>query len=374
MARIKVSESELKRIIRESVESVLNEGLISKTQPVTLAQLIKDIGYTGNVQNLVSRAGNSKFTPFQWADAIEKLNVGRNASLGTVYKNLAAKIRSSVEDRDAVAQGMKDVMNGPNADVNIGATGRFNPGAGEGMDPNGKPMTFNQIMNVIQGAAAQRPSSAIKFSDITTGSAGVLRGQKPERVKNTIMNQLKKAGVTLKQTNPKGLQSATNILTQWVNGQNQAIQLREVASALATIGKVLNPARNEVPVVAGFQRLLNSFGMTDAKGTRYAVDGVIGANTSAALKQVGYKDIYEYKDNIINLQKTLGVKEDGIVGNDTLNAIQQAGIKSFDELRRYVRNANSGPKIQTDMPGLLRTQVQNTAPQPTIMPRPGATR
>lgn len=261
--------------------------------------------------------------------------------------------------------------------------GNYQPGAGEGMDKSGKPMTFNEIMNVIH-QAGQRGDAAITFTDMTTGSAGYLRGQNPEHVKKTILKQLDYAGRTLSKTDPQNYQKASNIINNWISGKNQSIRIKDVAWAMSVIGKILNTSRNEIPVVMGLQKALNYFGIKDSKGRQFKVDGVIGPETSAALKNAGFKDIYEWKDTIYNYQQKQNVppKPDGIVGNNTIKAFQNSNLTSIDMLNRYKTgavdnnltnvNQNTSAKVSNVLntannQPITLTQSQGNGPRPGMM-------
>lgn len=87
----------------------------------------------------------------------------------------------------------------------------------------------------------------------------------------------------------------------------------------------------------GLQKALNYFSIKDTKGRPFKVDGVIGDETSAALKNIGYKDIYEWRETITNYQKMHNVppRPDGIVGDNTLKAFQASNLTNINQLSRY---------------------------------------
>jgi hypothetical protein len=352
MNRIKLSQKKLKQIIRESIKSTLNEGLIDKNTPITLGELIKAIGYTGNVNNLIQRAGTNKATPEQWANLIEKQNVGRNQALGTVYKQLANQIRQSVEDRSAVATGMEKSLNNGGE-----IRGQYD------MPIKVNPKNFTTIAQAVQHIARQNPDRRLSFRKEFIDSTGIFNGLNLAQVQNTIANKIRLAKGTLQQTNPNAATFLSTI-EQWIGQGAQYIPAPQLAQAFAALEKILNTSRNDTPIVAGFQKLLNLFGMKDAKGRPFAVDGAIGQNTSAALRQLGYKDIFAYANDIEAVQKALGLQKiDGIAGNDTINAIRNNGINSFEAIKSIARRQNPNDMINTNLS--VQTNPQNFGPQLT---------
>jgi lysozyme family protein len=118
--------------------------------------------------------------------------------------------------------------------------------------------------------------------------------------------------------------------------------------------------------VSGFQQTLNLFGLKDNKGKPFAVDGIIGQNTSAALKQNGFNNIFDFIDVVKGVQKALGLKDDGIVGNNTLAAFQQNGINSFDKLKNFARvkaSRENWAQNQVSQANLTMPTPQLNAPQ-----------
>jgi lysozyme family protein len=182
---------------------------------------------------------------------------------------------------------------------------------------------------------------------------------------------------TLQQTNPENAQKAKDIIDKWLAG-GYPYRINDVHWSMNVFDQALKSSRNDMPAVRGFQQTLNLFGLKDAKGRPFAVDGIVGQNTSAALRQNGFKSIFDFINVVKGVQKALGLKVDGIVGKNTLAAFQQAGITSFDALRKYLAfitrkqnqsaiasvNAKSAPAIN---------QPQVTAPtQPATLARPKA--
>lgn len=351
MSKIKLNEKRFKEIVRESIKNALNEGMIDKNTPVTLGELINAIGYTGNVSGLIQRAGANKATPDQWAASIEKQNVGRNQAMGTVYKQLANQIRQSVQDRGAVAAGMeKSLNNGGEIQGQYDTPVKVNP------------KNFTSIAQAVQYTARQNPNRTLSFQKEFTDSVGIFRGLNQAQVQNTIAQKIRFAKGTLQQTNPNAATFLSTI-EQWIGQGAQYIPAKQLAQAFAALEKILNTSRNDVPIVQGFQKAANMF----AGRQVLAVDGAIGKNTSAALQQAGFKDIFDFKNTVMGVQKALGLKPDGIVGKNTIAAFQQAGINSFDVLKNYTnalaKRANAPTAIvnpgQMNMPNQA---VQNQAP------------
>lgn len=356
MSKIKLNEKRFKEIVCESIKNVLNEGMIDKNTPVTLGELINAIGYTGNVNGLIRRAGANKATPDQWAASIEKQNVGRNQAMGTVYKQLANQIRQSVQDRGAVASGMEKSLNngGQLTPVNPYSTG---PGD-QNVSPKGK-MTYSQLTN----AMANVGNKTMTFQMALNGSVGPWNGQNPQTVKNIIDSQIRTRKQTaLQKFGQQNVTTAEAGLNNWLNGGNQSVTGKEVHSWMNVFDQPAT-SRNDVPIVQGFQKAANLF----AGRQVLAVDGAVGKNTSAALKQAGFRDIFDFKNTVAGVQKALGLKPDGIVGKNTIAAFQQAGINSFDVLKNYTnalaKRANAPTAIVN--PGQMNIPnqaVQSQAP------------
>ena len=322
---MKLNEKRLEKIINESIKKVLNEGAVAKNTPITFGELIKAIGYTGNVNNLVQKAGTYKATPDQWANFIQNIKVNGNRALGNVYAQLANQIRQSVVDQSAVDAGVKKSIE----------TGGEVRGIND-MPVKVNPKNFTTIAQAIQYIARQNPNRTLSFQREFTDSTGIFNGLNMAQVQNTIAQKVRVAKGTLQQTNQNAA-SYLSTIEQWIGQGAQYIPARQLAQAFGALEQILNTARNDIPAVRGFQQTLNLFGLKDTKGKPFAVDGIIGQNTSAALKQNGFNNIFDFINVVKGVQKALGLKDDGIVGQNTLAAFRQNGINSFDALKNFAR-------------------------------------
>lgn len=323
MAKIRISENELSKLIKKSILKEINEFPVAG-QKYTLADLLNKIDYNGNASSLISTAGNTENTPENWAKIIR--GAAKNAAQKIAYEQIANQIESSITNHQLVAQGIKDPRNDVN-NIAVGQTGRY--------DISGN--LYSQIMQ-IAGGLAQAAGSTYSVRDFLQAAQnqGALKGQTENSIKNAINKQIKSAGVTLAKTNPSAYKKYSWVLQKWMT-KNNPYRISEIRDALAAFGQVLNTSRNEIPTVMGLQKALNYFSIKDTKGRPFKVDGVIGDETSAALKNIGYKDIYEWKETITNYQKMHNVppRPDGIVGDNTLKAFQASNLTNINQLSRY---------------------------------------
>lgn len=354
MAKIRMTENKLKQIIRHSINNILNEESLNSNGAYTLPQILSAIGYDFNrydPQVLYKRFGTSASAkPGAWVEALKKIG----------QTGLAKNIENSILDQTAVNAGVKKATENPDADVKIGANGRY---TNEGN-------LFSQIMQYAGGLASTNKGGTYYLRDFlqSAQNAGLLKGQTAESVAKTIINKIKYSG--LKNVNPKAYNAYAGVLNDWINN-GRGHKISEISRALAAFGQVLNNSRNDMPVVRGFQRLANLFGVKDANGRPLGVDGIIGQNTSAALKDNGFKDIFDFKDTLTKVQAALGIADDGIAGNGTIEAFQKAGINSFKDMRTYIRamatrekNANMGklgPGANLAAPGVTSPQNQGNS-------------
>lgn len=348
MAKIQVTETELKQIIRESVIRALNEETLQADQKYTLTDVIKGAGWNGNVSNLIQQAGDRVATPAQWAQSINNLGkTMRNGQLGAVYQKLANQITQYTMDRNVAATGAEKALANGGEIQHMGRSFA---------KPN--PTNFTSISQAVQDIAASNPNRTMSFQQEFTDSTGIFNGLDMNQVRNTINKKVRQAQSTLQQTNPQ----AATVLKQvndWVNRGGIPLTARQLASSFAALEKIIKTSYNDTAVVSGFQKMMNLF------GTRLGVDGVIGKDTRAALQQAGYKDIFAFKADAEAVQKALGVGVDGKIGKDTLGAMKQNGITSLEAFKSLARRG-SGNAISLNMPSVNPVGPQQVTPQAPV--------
>ena len=254
-------------------------------------------------------------------------------------------------------------------------TNPYSTGPGnENAAPNsGKHFTFTQLAQSL----GNKRGTTMSFQQVLHDSTGPWNGQDENSVKATITSQIKRAKPTISASNPQNAQKAEQILNNWLQG-GTPYRINDVHWAMNIFDQAVRTSRNDMPVVKGFQNTLNAFGFKTATGKPYVSNGVLDQNTSAALKQNGFKNILDFKNTVAEAQKALGVEPDGKVGNITLGAFQRAGITSFDALRNYPafiarkQNQNTIASVNTqNTPAINQPRV--AAPtQPATLARPKA--
>lgn len=332
--------------IQKSTKQALNEGandiytldqLLGKTyrgDKVTLVNNFLNKGLNRWAKSLGKKAANVRLDQARLKGS-EWVNIFR---YGGVPSNLAQQIEATVNAK-SVQQGVADAMT---------KGGELTPAGGNHVNANGEysstvqPQNFTQLLNALQGDMQSRGGSTSMFFRNLFEPSGVLRNSDPNAIKKMITDQMRRAEPTITQTNPQAWPTIQNVLTQWMNGQNQAIKYSEVISAMNQLGKVLNTSRNDMPIVRGFQVMMSKF------GTPLKPDGIIGQQTRAALQQAGYKDIFAFKSDVQAVQTALGVQPDGIIGKNTLVALQQNGITSLQAFKS-VANSASAPTGPTQI-------------------------
>ena len=392
MSKIKVTESELRQLIRESVETVLQEASTQNRQKAyTFAQLLSaDVlgqPYSGNGQQLgkyvisayrqlckekgvkpLNITSNTPVSAGQWVQVLNKAkSMDRTGVLTKTYDTIIRGITAK-----SASQGVQDAVNngGTLVPANPYSTG---PGD-QNVAPNaGKPFTFTQLAQSL----GNKRGATMSFQQILRDSTGPWNGQNENVVKTTIENQIRRAKPVLSASNPQNTQKAEQILNSWLQG-GIPYRINDVHWAMNVFDQAVRTSRNDMPVVKGFQNTLNAFGFKTAAGKPYVSNGVLDQNTSAALKQNGFKNILDFKNAVAEAQKALGVEPDGKVGNITLGAFQRAGITSFDALRNYPafiarkQNQNTIASVNTQNAPVIN-QPQVAAPtQPATLARPKA--
>lgn len=349
MAKIQITENELKQIIRESVETVLREASNqNKQKAYTFAQLLSPnvLGqqYSGNGQQLgkyvinayhqlckekgvkpLNITSNTPISAGQWVQVLNKAkSMDRTGTLTKTYDDIIRGITAK-----SVSQGIEDIVNkgGTLVPANPYSTG---PGDENATPNSGKHFTFTQLAQSL----GNKRGTTMSFQQVLHDSTGPWNGQDENSVKTTITSQIKRAKPTISASNPQNAQKAEQILNNWLQG-GTPYRINDVHWAMNIFDQAVRTSRNDMPVVKGFQNTLNAFGFKTATGKPYAPNGVLDQNTSAALKQNGFKDILDFKNTVVEVQKALGVEPDGKVGNITLGAFQRGGINSFDTLKNY---------------------------------------
>lgn len=375
MKKVNVSSKGLEKIINEAIKEALTRAP-QTSNAYTFNQLLsKDIlgqQYTGDpkmLANYVMKAyqqvckekgiktsaltSNTRVPGNQWVQILNKAKaMDRTGTLQNTFNTMIQGItaKSSV-------QGAQDALNkgGQLTPANPYSTG---PGD-QNVAPNaGQKYTFTQLTQAL----GNKRGTTMSMQQVLHDSTGPWNGQDENAVRATIQNQIKRAKPALAQSNPQNAQKAEEILTKWMQG-GIPYRTDDVHWAMNVFDQTVKNSRNDVPVVQGFQKAANLF----AGNQVLAVDGAVGKNTSAALKQAGFKDIFDFKNTVMGVQKALGLKPDGIVGKNTIAAFRQAGINSFDVLKNYTnalaKRANAPTAIvnpgQMNMPNQT---VQSQAP------------
>lgn len=372
MAKIKITENELRRLIEESVASLLNEGA---NDIYTLDDLLRDQNYNGNKQMLL-QALSLGLTEYRKANGVKGAMAltnqmpikgsdwmlifkyaqrKANPSMRQVIAKISAAAGQTISAK-APQQGVADALK-RGGEMTVGNSYSTGPGS-QNVAPNaGKPFTFTQLTQSL----GNKRGTTMSFQQVLHDSVGPWNGQNENAVRNTINTQIRRTMPTLQQTNPENAQKAKNILDKWLAG-GYPYRINDVHWSMNVFGQALKSSRNDIPAVKGFQQTLNLFGLKDAKGKPFAVDGIVGQNTSAALKQNGFNNIFDFVNIVKGVQKLLGLKVDGIVGKNTLAAFQQNGIKSFDALKNFTRVKTSrGNMAQNQI-----SQVNSTMPTPQL--------
>ena len=372
MSKIKITESELRQLIGESVVSVLNE---SANDVYTLDELLRDQNYNGNKQMLLQAlslgltayrksrgvkgamalTNQMRIKGSDWMQIFKFAQQKANPAMRQVIANISAAASQTINAKTP-QQGVEDALK-KGGEMTVGNPYSTGPGD-QNVAPNaGKPFTFTQLTQSL----SNKRGTTMSFQQVLHDSVGPWNGQNETVVKNTINAQIRRTMPTLQQTNPKNAQKAKNIIDKWLAG-GYPYRINDVHWSMNVFDQALKSSRNDMPAVRGFQQTLNLFGLKDAKGKPFAVDGIVGQNTSAALKQNGFKNIFDFINVVKGVQKALGLKDDGIVGKNTLAAFQQNGINSFDVLKNFAR-------IKTSKENLAQNQISQgnlTMPTPQL--------
>ena len=371
MGKVNISSKGLNKIISEAIREALSPAPNTYTFNQLLSKDILGQQYTGNAKMLanyvmqgykqvcnemgvrpVKLTSNTPVKANQWVQILNKAKaMDRTGTLqntfNTMIQSLTAK--SSV-------QGAQDALNkgGQLTPANPYSTG---PGD-QNVAPNaGKRYTFTQLTQAL----GNKRGTTMSMQQVLHDSTGPWNGQDENAVRATIQNQIKRAKPALAQSNPQNAQKAEEILNRWMQG-GIPYRTNDVHWAMNVFDQANKNSRNDIPVVQGFQKAANLF----AGRQVLAVDGAVGKNTRAALNQAGFKDIFDFKNTVMGVQKALGLKPDGIIGQNTLAAFQQAGINSFDVLKNYTnalaKRANAPTAIlnpgQMNMPNqTVQSQV-----------------
>ena len=370
MAKIKITESELRQLIGENVVSVLNEGA---NDIYTLDDLLRDQNYNGNKQMLLQalslglteyRKSNgvkgamalTNQMPIKGSDWMLIFKYAQrkaNPAMKQVIANISAAASRTISAKTP-QQGVENALK-RGGEMTVGNSYSTGPG-GQNVAPNaGKPFTFTQLTQSL----GNKRGTTMSFQQVLHDSVGPWNGQNENAVRNTINTQIRRTMPTLQQTNPENAQKAKNILDKWLAG-GYPYRINDVHWSMNVFDQALKSSRNDIPAVKGFQQTLNLFGLKDAKGKPFAVDGIVGQNTSAALKQNGFNNIFDFVNIVKGVQKLLGLKVDGIVGKNTLAAFQQNGIKSFDALKNFTR-------VKASRENMTQNQISQVNPS---MPTP----
>lgn len=372
MGKVNISSKGLNKIISEAIREALSPAPNTYTFNQLLSKDILGQQYTGDAKMLagyvmkgyqqlckekgiktVKLTSNTPVRADQWVQVLNKAKaMDRTGTLqntfNTMIQNLTAK--SSV-------QGAQDALNkgGELTPANPYSTGPGN----QNVAPNaGKKYTFTQLTQAL----GNKRGTTMSMQQVLHDSTGPWNGQDENAVKATIQAQIRRAKPALAQSNPQNAQKAEEILNKWMQG-GIPYRTDDVHWAMNVFDQAVRTSRNDIPIVQGFQKAANMF----AGKQVLAVDGAVGKNTSAALKQAGFNDIFDFKNTVMGVQKALGLKPDGIIGKNTMAAFQQAGINSFDVLKNYTnalaKRANAPTAIvnpgQMSMPNQT---VQSQAP------------
>lgn len=358
MNRIKLNEKSLKQIIRESIKSTLNEA---SNQGYTFNQLLsKEIlgqefrGDPRALANYVTKAyqqlckekgvrpmqlnSNTPYPSNAWVQILNKAKaMDRTGTLKGTFDTMITGITAKTPQ-----QGAQDALNNGGY---MQAGNQYSTGPGDkNVSPKGK-MTYSQLTNAMANVGDRTMTFQMALND----SVGPWNGQNPQTVKNIIASQIRTRKQTaLQKFGQQNVATAEAGLNNWLNGGNQAIRGRQVHSWMNVFDQ-LATSRNDRPIVIGFQKAANFF----AGKKVLAVDGAIGQNTSAALRQAGFKDIFEFENVVKKVQARLGVNPDGQVGNNTIAAFQKAGIRSFEDLKNYTGS------LAVDMQNVPAVNPQN---------------
>lgn len=380
--KVKITESDLKRLIRESVSEVLNEEgsqpQNNATQKVHLRDLLSKLSYkaaTAQEAAIIKHFATYTGTPQGWVNTLNNYAKQYAAYPETVKaaRNLANQVRNMIpatnkEIADAAQTNLKK-----GGEMILPADNPATTGSAS------SPKNFAILASAISATFQNSPNSSWVFDADQTGpvTSGVFNNSVgpfvkynnpagKKQTKSLILSAIRRVSLPLHDSR-KDADQIIKGLTDWVNRQIGATDIKTLNGWFSAIWQVLNTSRNDTPVVAGFQRLMNYFGIKAADGKPYGVDGVIGPNTSAGLKQVGYKDIFAFKSDVEKVQQAIGAQPvDGKVGPNTLEAMKAHGINSIDTFKTVAQNGSEAAKsISARVSGQGPTAITPNATLPT---------